>query len=160
MLPPSSRYSSLLLLAGLLVVGCDRQEAEPAPSQPVPALSPPAPSNTAPPYAIEVEGWEGPVGEEGYVIVSVVAKDGHKINKDYPQRVHLDDGGAALELPLRRVEMKDAQLDGEGTLVFTLPATPKVAGEHRLKGKIRLSVCSGDLCRTATEPLDAAVTAQ
>lgn len=114
----------------------------------------------APPYAVDVKGWEGPVGEEGYVIVSVVAKDGHKINEEYPQRVYLDDGGKALELPLRRVEMKDAQLDGEGTLVFTLPATPKVAGEHRMKGKIKLSVCSGDQCRTATEPLDAAVTAQ
>ena len=86
--------------------------------------------------------------------------DGHKINKEYPQRVQLEDGGKALELPLRRAEMSDAQLEGDHRLVFTLPATPKVAGEHRMKGKLKLSVCSGDQCRTATEILDARVTAQ
>lgn len=154
---PSPRYLMSLLLGALALVGCERSGPAPAPSAGVASARP---TTSAPPYAVEVEGWEGPVGEEGYVIVSVVAKDGHKINDAYPQRVQLDDGGEALELPLRRVEMKDAQLDGEGRLVFTVPATPKIAGEHRLKGEIRLSVCSGDQCRTAREPLDARVTAQ
>lgn len=157
-------FAQFLLVLGPLVAGCDAPGSAPAPSpataSPTMVAASAVPSATAPPYAVEVKGWEGPVGEEGYVLVSVVAKNGLKINKDYPQRVQLDDGGAALELPLRKVEMKHAQLDGEGRLVFTLPATPKVVGEHRLKGKLKLSVCSGDLCHTATESLDAPVTAQ
>ncbi|MEM1032612.1 MAG: hypothetical protein AAGN82_19865 [Myxococcota bacterium] len=113
-----------------------------------------------PAYSVAIEGWEGPVGEEGYVLVAVTAEGGHKINREYPQRVQLRDGGPDLELPLRRVGLSDAQLEGEERLVFTLPAVPKRVGQHQLRGEIKLSVCAKGQCRTATEPLVARVTAQ
>jgi hypothetical protein len=111
-------------------------------------------------YRMDVSDWEGPAGEEGYVIVSIKANAGFKINKKYPQKVSLSDPPAGLMVPQRTLKMADAQLQGDRALIFTIPVTAERVGEFDLRGKIKLSVCSESQCRTEKHALHAHVVAQ
>jgi hypothetical protein len=111
-------------------------------------------------FDLEVKNWEGPTGEEGQVIVTVKARSGFHINDKYPHKVKLDDPPDGLTLPVREMGKENAQLDGEQALTYTIPATPTKAGEYKLTGVVKLSVCSEEQCKIAKEQLDARVTAQ
>ena len=56
--------------------------------------------------------------------------------------------------------MAEGQLESDKRLVFTVPATPTTAGDFRLRGAVRLSVCSASECKTVKEKLQARVVAQ
>ncbi len=112
------------------------------------------------PFDILVESWEGPAGEEGQVVVTVKAKDGYKINDKYPHKVSLESPPAGLDVPLKTIAKKDAQLNGDKSITYTIPATATKVGEYELKGTIRLSVCNEDTCRMAKEPMVASISAQ
>ena len=147
----------LVLLAGL-TAGCDRkQEAAPS-TAPAAEAAAPAPAEAS--YSMSVENWEGPKGEEGYVVVTIDAKNGHKINADYPHKVSLDTPPAGLKLPLPTMTAKDAERDGDKRLVFSIPMVADEVGEYVLNGTVRLSVCSPDTCRIEKEPLAARIVAQ
>lgn len=129
---------------------------------PPPAPAPEASTAVAeaPAYALDVDDWEGPVGEEGYVTVAVVAQGDHKINVEYPQRISLDAPPKGLALPVRKLSMDEGQLESEKRLVFTVPATPTEVGAYQLRGTVRLSVCSDAQCKTVKEPVQARIVAQ
>ncbi len=145
-----------IALVALLLAGCDRA------APPAERAVPDAPGKPAgrTPYTMEVVGFEGPIGEEGYVVVAVEARDGHKINKEYPFKLVLDQPPAALELPLRTLALADASLDGDRRLTFSVPATARSAGEYTVSGLLRLSVCNDDQCRIEKEQVSARVVAQ
>jgi hypothetical protein len=144
----------VLALLSSSSLGCSRDSA---------ALPPePAAAATVAPnsYELEVSGWEGPVGEEGYVMVTITAKGDHHINSSYPQKVKLDAPEAGLALPARELRLADAQLENERRLTYTVPVTPERAGEYLLRGEVHLSVCNEDQCRIDKAPLSARVVAQ
>lgn len=113
-----------------------------------------------PPFDIVVQDWEGPAGEEGQVIVTVKAKEGFKINDKYPHKVKLDDPPEGLSLPLTTIAKKDAQVNGDKSITYTIPATAAKVGQYKLGGVVKLSVCNKEQCRMAKEKLAANVTAQ
>ncbi|MEM9695136.1 MAG: hypothetical protein AAGA56_21515 [Myxococcota bacterium] len=150
---------SLALCLTLVLLGCRKDETPSPPSAPAKAIAS-APSLGPPPYAVEVDNWEGPVGEEGYITVAVHARRGHKINRDYPQRIEWEAPPAGLELPLPRMGLELADLPTDEQLLFTVPAVATAAGRYPVQGSVRLSVCSASTCKTVREPVRATVTAQ
>ena len=149
---------ALLALSLTFPLACD-SGSNGAP-KPAPSASERAPAQAGPAYALEVDEWEGPVGEEGYVVVAVAAQSDHKINAKYPQRVDLDAPPKGLDLPLRKLTMAEANLENDKRLVFTVPVVPAEAGTYALKGTVKLSVCNDSQCKTVEEKLQARVTAQ
>ena len=145
-----------LLIAAALTAGAASTLAAPASDSPESVEAP----AEARPYRVTVKDWEGPVGEEGYVILTVEAVGAHKINAKYPQRLTLDAPPSGLSLPLRKLKRSDAQMSGEKKLIFTVPATPTKAGAYRIAGKIRLSVCNDAQCLIEKQPFSANITAQ
>jgi hypothetical protein len=146
------------LIAAFMLFACDRQ-----PDAPTAAPETASPGAKAPKvngYTMSVTNWEGPTGEEGYVVVTIEAKNGHKINKEYPHKVSLDAPPKGLDLPMRTMKRADAEADGDKRLVFSIPAVPNQAGEYALNGKVKLSVCNDDTCQMAKEKLAARVVAQ
>jgi hypothetical protein len=113
-----------------------------------------------PPFDVEVQDWEGPAGEEGQILVTVKAKTGFKINDKYPHKVKLDAPPDGLSVPMLTIAKKDAQLSGDKSITYTIPATAAKAGQYQLSGVVKLSVCSKDQCRMAKEQVSANVTAQ
>ena len=148
---------ALLLLTAASTFGCSRARgsAETREHSPAAAVEPATAS-----YDLDVTSWEGPVGEEGYVLVTITAKGDHHINASYPQKVKLDAPAAGLTLPSRELRLDDAQLEGDKRLVYTVPLSADRVGDYQLRGQVHLSVCSEDQCRIDKAPLTARVVAQ
>jgi hypothetical protein len=113
-----------------------------------------------PAFEVDVKDWEGPTGEEGQVVVTVKAKTGFKINDKYPHKVTLDAPPDGVSLPMTTIAKKDAQLNGDKSITYTIPATCSKAGQYKLSGVVKLSVCNEETCRMAKEKIAANVTAQ
>ena len=156
-MPNFRRLLLPLLAVALLLSGCD--DKAPAASPDAPAIGRGAKAKPSG-YSMDVASWEGPTGEEGYVVVTIEAKAGHKINKEYPHKVTLDEPPKGLKLPLRTMKVADAELDGDKRLVFSIPAVPDEVGDYALNGQVKLSVCNVDTCQMAKEKIAARVVAQ
>ncbi len=120
----------------------------------------PSDNSGPPPFEIEVRDWEGPIGEEAQVTVTVKAKSGFKINDKYPHQVKLDTPPDGLAVPTLTFAKEHAQRNGDASITYTIVATAAKAGQYPITGEIKLSVCSADQCRTAREPMMALLTAQ
>jgi len=160
--PPSKALLGLAALSLLFIaIACDRA---PAPSAEPAAASPQAPdakaAEKADGYTVTVKDWEGPTGEEGYVVVTVLAKEGNKINKDYPHKLSLDAPPEGLKLPMRTMKLADAEVHGDKRLVFSIPAVAHTDGEFAIAGTLKTSVCNDDTCQIAKKKLAARVVAQ
>ena len=156
----------MILMASTLVLGAC---ASGTPSEPVKKADGPTDAegrvvlsedDGPPPFEVNVKDWEGPIGEEGQVIVTVKARPGFKINDKYPHKVKLDAPPDGLSLPVQEIAKKDAQVDGDKSITYTIPATAAKAGQYKLKGVVKLSVCNKEQCRMAKEKMTASVTAQ
>lgn len=155
-----------ILLATLSVTACSSGSTTPAPAKEAVEARTPEPVAASAeeegpaPFDIEVNDWEGPAGEEAQVLVTVKAKTGFKINAKYPHKVSLDPPPAGLTLPMTTIRKEDAQVNGDESITYTIPATAAEAGEYQLQGVVRLSVCNEEQCRMAKEKLTAKLTAQ
>lgn len=134
------------------------QQVEPGSEKQAPAVA--AEDEGPPPFDVLIEHWEGPAGEEAQVLVTVKAKQGFKINDKYPHKVKLDAPPAGLTVPMLEITKEHAQLSGDQSITYTIPATAAKAGQYQLNGVVKLSVCSQDQCRMAKEKMTASVTAQ
>lgn len=158
---------TLGLAATLFVSACSSGSTTPAPAKEAiepaslePVAAKGADDDGPAPFDIEVTDWEGPAGEEAQVVVTVKAKTGFKINAKYPHKVSLDAPPAGLTLPMTTIRKEDAQLNGDESITYTIPATAAEAGQYQLKGVVRLSVCNKEQCRMAKENMTANLTAQ
>ncbi len=152
-----------LLLATAFGAGCSSSSppAPPAAKEPTPAVAAAPEADEGPaPFEVEVQDWEGPAGEEAQILVTVKATSGFKINEQYPHKVQLDAPPDGLTVPMTTLRKEDAQLNGDKSITYTIPATAAKAGQYRLKGEVKLSVCSAEQCRMAKEKVAANLTAQ
>ena len=158
-IPHSFALLSAICGLSLLATACDRTHtpsAEPASATP----KSPGADKKADGYTLTIKDWEGPKDEEGYVVVTVLAKDGHKINENYPHKLSLDEPPKGLKLPMRTMKLADAEVDGEKRLVFSIPTVANADGEFKIAGTLKTSVCTADTCQIAKEKLAARVVAQ
>lgn len=155
---PLRLLAPLLLAVSLAALAWARR----APSgSTLPAAAPRAAARAAaPPYRLEVRGWEGPVSEEGYLQVGVEVRAPYKINAEYPLRLRFAAPPAGLELPLRELGLAEAERDGERRLSFTVPVIARRAGQYVARASLRLSVCTDQQCRRDERAIEIGVLAQ
>ena len=154
--------TTLLAVAMVLAVGCDKSE-RPAetPADPAAAQAAKVPdANARKPFVVTITNWEGPTGEEGYILVSLEARDGFHINDKYPQKLTLDAPPDGLRLPLPVMKLKDAEMESDTRLLFSVPAIADKVGEYTIHATLRLGVCNEDTCRFEKAKLSARVVAQ
>ncbi len=163
MMKPTTSISTALVL-GLLVAACGGSTA----SEPDAKIGEgtPAIASTAeaaeeePPYDVDVQGWEGAAGEDAQLVVTVKARDGFKINKDYPHKIVLETPPDGVSLPMMTVRKKDAKLDGDKSITYSIPAKAAKSGDYAVKGLVKLSVCNEEQCRMAKEEMTASLSAK
>ncbi len=153
------------------VVSVEAKAAETKAVAPAPGADQPgAPADNAAPAAGQAtykeEGFElgleaaGPfaVGKAGEAQVVLVAKNGFKVNDQYPFKLTLSDA-AGLELP-RKVVTRDAMALEKHKGVMKVAFTPKSAGAHTLSGRFSFSVCTDERCLIEKRDLAVQITAQ
>ena len=155
-------FSGNLIIAAaalMLAAGCSKTDGPQEP--PVePAKAPVVAAPDVEAYRLDVKNWEGPTGEEGYVVVAVDALNGHKINEKYPHKVVIDDAPSGLKLPLQKMTKDDAELDGTKRITYSIPIVGEKAGEYTVNATVKLSVCNDDQCIIQKEKIAARVVAQ
>jgi hypothetical protein len=112
------------------------------------------------------EGFEltleaaGPVtvGKPAEARVVLSAKNGFKVNDQYPFKLALNDA-AGLEFP-SKVVTRDAMTLEKHQGVMKVAFTPKSAGAHTLSGRFSFSVCTEERCLIEKRELQLQVTAK
>jgi hypothetical protein len=110
-------------------------------------------------YSVVVKDGSGKVGEEAHIIVTVTAKQGYKVNDQYPHKLKLKHAPAGLEYLKPVMKASDAEI-AKSKLTFRVPVKATKAGTFAIKGKLKLSVCNDQSCLIKKEVLSAAMKAK
>jgi len=149
------RTTVLTVLVALVVspvLGCDRA---PARRDPTPAASSvAAPASAAAPapgkshvdgknFTIDVSATPCKAGQECAMTIKLVTAAEFHVNKEYPYKFTRAAG--------------DFVEQGEKSGTMTVRFKPDTAGEAKVGGRYKLSVCSADQCQIEEENLEMAV---
>lgn len=96
-------------------------------------------------------------GKEGTFTVSINAKDGFKVNDQYPHKVNLDDPPSGVALPKQKLKKGDGQFEGK-SFVFKIPVKAESAGSHTVGGNVKFSVCNDNQCLIKDAAIQAKIT--
>jgi len=109
-------------------------------------------------YDVSVKSASGKAGEKATATVSVKAKNGYHINKEYPHKLILTavDG---VTLDKEKLVAADAALSEE-SLSFNVGATAGAAGTKTIDATLKSAVCTKDACVPFTETVKITVTAK
>lgn len=110
-------------------------------------------------FSIELKPLTAKVGQPATVTVSVKAKGGFHLNQEYPHKLKVAEVPAGVRLEKTDLSRGDASLD-EGSLTFTLAATPEKAGRYSLAATLKTSVCDEKQCILKSEKLTLRVVAK
>jgi hypothetical protein len=108
------------------------------------------------PVVISIENASARVGEKAVIVAKISMSEGFRITDSYRHRlINLSaaDGGVELERTVVPGSVQD------GSIVFTVRATPKSAGTHAVHGVFRFSYHSGGELDIRAAPCEATVTA-
>ncbi len=97
-------------------------------------------------FVIKVEDATVAAGKEGTFTVSINAKDGFKVNDEYPHKLNLDAPPAGVELPKQKLKKGDGAFEGK-SFVFKIPVKATSAGSHTVAGTVKFSVCNANQCQ-------------
>jgi len=144
----------LLLMVGVLGVGCDSSSSEAKTTAVAPANPPPAPAPAAPApaeaaaqqsykeaeFAVSLDGpTSGKAGETLALQVTLRAATGYHVNQEYPLKFQINKAtGVVPEKDL--VQKADGSVDAH---TATLPVKVKLEkpGSFELGGRLSFSVC-------------------
>jgi hypothetical protein len=101
-------------------------------------------------YQVYVPPASVAAGQEGTLAVKIHAREGFKVNTEYPSKVKLEPAPDGLDLPQREFRQEDAQLIDPHTLAFTVPLRARRAGSYRVHGETRFGVCTAERCLIKT----------
>ncbi|EDM80582.1 hypothetical protein PPSIR1_36854 [Plesiocystis pacifica SIR-1] len=106
-------------------------------------------------YSVKVDNARSKVNKSGTITVTVTAAEGYKANDAYPNKIKdlAVDGKAKLE-----AETVAGRVTDKHTIVYEVKVTPKKAGDHKVSGEIKFSVCNADSCTMKKVPLKATAT--
>jgi hypothetical protein len=110
-------------------------------------------------FVVEVVDGSAAVGQRATVKVTIKAKDGFKVNDQYPHGLKLE---ASDDIVYEKDALKrdDGRFDGKTAFVFEVGAKAKRAGSHAVAGKLKFSVCNDAQCLIQKIDLSAKVTAR
>ncbi|MEZ4440818.1 MAG: hypothetical protein R3B72_17090 [Polyangiaceae bacterium] len=108
-------------------------------------------------YVIKVADVEVK-GGEGEIVVIVEAKEGFKVNADYPHKVKFEDPPAGIELAKKKLSKDDGAF--EGKKAFKFKGKVKATKDGTLKGEVKTSVCNDSQCLIKKESFSLKITAK
>jgi hypothetical protein len=111
-------------------------------------------------YRVKVTQLATSVGSPGHFMVVIEAKGGYKVNTKFPHKLKLAKAPSGLKLPKMVLKKKDGTFTGTKNFTFKVPVEASKAGDYRVKGKLKLSVCNAETCLIKKENLKAVVTAK
>lgn len=91
-------------------------------------------------YELTVSGASGKAGQKAEASVVVTAKDGWKVNQDYPAKLVLEET-AGVKLEKTKLTKGDAAKFDKHTAEFKVALTAEAAGKKEIKGKLKFAVC-------------------
>jgi hypothetical protein len=129
-----------LALVALLGVGCTSRGGE---AQPV-----------GEPFAVSLQvGEPVAVGQPGELVIRIEAKQGFKVNQEYPHsfRPQPTEGVRFAEERYRLSGSKEQvacpkSAEDTCTLVERIEVEPTAQGSHRISGQLSFSVCDAERC--------------
>ena len=154
------RLLALLLPLALATACASTKTAGDGASTDPPAVSAEAEADEPAPFDVEVADWEGKAGDDALIVVIVKAKNGFKINAEYPHKVVLDAPPEGVTLAATTIRKADAEVEGEKSIRYAITATTASAGDYDVTGTVKLSVCNEEQCRMAKERVTARLAAR
>ena len=110
-------------------------------------------------YSVTIRRTTIAVNAQRAVQIRVDAKNGYKVNLEYPHSLSLNTTATALTLGKTRWTKKDARYQGDKALSFGVPVRASMPGRYPVTGKIKFSVCNADACLLRSKTLSFQVTA-
>jgi cytochrome c biogenesis DsbD-like protein len=111
-------------------------------------------------YSIQASDVSTSAGGEGNIVVTVKAKPGYHVNREYPHKVKVQDPPEGVELPKTEVEKGDGTFKDDNTFEVKLPVKAIKAGTYEISLKVKTSVCNDSQCLIKKEVVTAKVVAR
>jgi hypothetical protein len=111
-------------------------------------------------YSIQASDVSTSAGGEGSIVVTIKAKPGFKVNKEYPHKVKAENPPDGVELKKSEATKADGTFKDESTFEMTLPVKAVKAGSYDIELKVKTSVCNDSQCLIKKETLTAKVVAK
>lgn len=179
---PPFRLLIVAVLSAFVSTGCDQSSAQAARSEEsgaVPSSGPAAPSKAvmraapsdAPDQQVNAQAsydedaftlsMTGPdvakVGEVITYTVTLSAKNGFKVNDEYPVKFQFAEASGVA--PQKEVVRKDDAQVEKSKVVIPAHVVVSKSGKHLIQGKLSFSVCTDDRCLIEKRDLGLSVTA-
>ncbi len=152
---PTLRLLRVLAVAAAVLAPAATSSAEPASDSAVPLVTLDRDG-----FRIDVTAATASVGKVGTASVKVTAKDGFKVNAEYPHKLSFDVGPVGLRLEKTSFRKEDAAADGTKSLTFSVKATADAPGKHMVDATLKTSVCNAQSCILKTERFQIAFAAK
>jgi hypothetical protein len=104
-------------------------------------------------YRIEASDVTVKAGSEGTIEITIKAKKGFKVNKDYPHKVKFDAAPDGLELVSKKLKKKDGAFEGKQAFRFKGKVRALTAGKKTVTGVVKTSVCNESQCLIKKEKI-------
>jgi len=100
-------------------------------------------------------------GSVAHLVVTINAKQGYKVNKQYPTKLKMAAPPAGVDYPKKTLKRDDGEwVNGAAAFRFRAPFKPLQAGTYPIGAELKFSVCSEDRCVIQKHKLTVQVTAQ
>ncbi len=110
-------------------------------------------------YTISASDVKLKSGGEGTFTITIKAKSGFKVNKDYPHKVKLDDPPSGVTLDKQKLKKKDGSFEDKQTFSFKGKVKATSAGKKTVTGLVKTSVCNESQCLIKKEKISISVDA-
>ena len=110
-------------------------------------------------YSITASDVKLKSGGEGTFTITIKAKNGFKVNKDYPHKVKLDEPPSGVSLDKQKLKKKDGSFEDKQTFSFKGKVKATSAGKKTVTGLVKTSVCNESQCLIKKEKITISVDA-
>lgn len=112
-------------------------------------------------YSVGASAMGGTVGEKSHVVVTVTARNGYRIDRDFAHSARAISASGDAQWGRQDFDADDAKLSDDGrVLTFQLPWRATRIGEYKVKAKVTTRVCDGEDCKRVNRSIKTRVYAR
>ncbi len=110
-------------------------------------------------YVVSSSAESLSVGKKGFITVEIKAGEGYKVNDQYPHKIKFKSIPDGLSVP-KMVKKKDGAFEGKKVFRFKVAVTAAKAGDFKVSGKLKFSVCNDKSCIIQKKMIKVALSAK
>ncbi|MCP5058520.1 MAG: hypothetical protein GY937_17600 [bacterium] len=104
-------------------------------------------------YSVVIDAPVGlSTGNPGALVLEARPEAGHKLSIDFPSRLELS-SSSGLDLPAKLDREAASDLREQG-IRYSAPIQATQPGKQTIEGRLRVGVCTGDLCEPVEVPFE------